>query len=116
MAIQLSPAAMAEVNRIKSKYPDPKAQFRIGIAAGGCADWHYTLAIDAQTATDDRTLSCDGLAIVVNAQSWTYLDGLMLDYSEDLMGGGFRFQNPNATASCGCGNSFSVSGSIANRS
>ena len=111
MAIQLSPAAATEVNRMKSKYPNPNPQFRLGIAAGGCADWYYTLTIDSQIAPDDRALTCDGIAIVINAQSWAYLDGLTLDYSEDLMGGGFRFNNPNATASCGCGNSFSIGSS-----
>ncbi|MBD3880872.1 iron-sulfur cluster assembly accessory protein [Phormidium tenue FACHB-886] len=109
MAIQLSPAAVAEVNRIRAKHPNPEARFRLGIAAGGCADWHYILTIDDQPTANDRSLTCDGVAIVVDAQSWAYLDGLALDYSEDLMGGGFRFNNPNAAASCGCGNSFSVS-------
>lgn len=111
MAIQLSPAAVAEVNRIRSKHPNPEARFRLGIAAGGCADWHYILTIDDQTTENDRSLTYDGIAIVVDAQSWASLDGLALDYSEDLMGGGFRFNNPNAATSCGCGNSFSVGSS-----
>ncbi|NJO42921.1 MAG: iron-sulfur cluster assembly accessory protein [Cyanobacteria bacterium CRU_2_1] len=106
--IHLSRAAIAEINRIKSKYSNPDALFRLGIKTGGCADFHYTLDFDEMAASDDRVLNCNGIPVIINPQSWTYLDGLTLDYSEDLMGGGFRFHNPHAASSCGCGNSFSI--------
>jgi iron-sulfur cluster assembly accessory protein len=106
--IHLSQAAIGEVQRIQSKSANSDALFRLGIASGGCADFYYRLTLDTTAAPDDRVLNCDGIQVVIDAQSWKYLDGLNLDYSEDLMGGGFRFHNPNAVSHCGCGNSFSV--------
>jgi len=109
MTIRLSPAAIAEVNRMKSKHPNPAALFRLGVQAGGCSDLYYTLSLSETAPSDDRLVDCDGVQVAIDAQSWQYLEGLTLDYTEDLMGGGFRFNNPNATSSCGCGNSFAMS-------
>lgn len=106
--IHLSQTAIAEVNRIKAKHSNPNVCFRLGIRAGGCADLYYTLGLDEAIASEDRILECEGIRVVIDPRSWKYLDGLTLDYSEDLMGGGFRFHNPNAASSCGCGNSFSI--------
>jgi iron-sulfur cluster assembly protein len=110
--IHLSQAAVGEVQRIQSKSFNSNALFRLGIESGGCADFYYTLTLDTTAAPDDQVFNCDGIQVVVDAQSWKYLDGLNLDYSEDLMGGGFRFHNPNAVSHCGCGNSFSVDADI----
>ncbi|HEY9699382.1 MAG TPA: iron-sulfur cluster assembly accessory protein [Trichocoleus sp.] len=106
--IHLSAAAVAEVNRIKSQYPHPDALFRLGVRAGGCADLHYVLALDEHLQADDQVIQCGAIQVIVDPQSWKFLDGVTLDYTEDLMGGGFRFQNPNAAQTCGCGNSFFV--------
>lgn len=106
--IQLSQAAIGEVQRIQAKYPHPDALLRLGIQPGGCADWHYTLMLAEAASSEDQVFTCEGVQIVMDAQSRLLLAGLSLDYSEDLMGGGFRFNNPNAVSSCGCGNSFSV--------
>jgi iron-sulfur cluster assembly protein len=108
MSVHLSPAAIAEVNRIKAKYSGSTPYFRLGVQSGGCADLHYTLALDESIAASDRVLDCQGIQVVIDTKSWQYLNGLKLDYTEDLMGGGFRFDNPNAVSSCGCGNSFST--------
>lgn len=106
--IHLSPAAIGEVNRRRSKFSPAPMLFRVGVQRGGCADLYYILDLVEAASPEDRVLDCDGVPVVVDAQSWPYLDGLTLDYSEDLMGGGFRFHNPNASSSCGCGNSFSI--------
>ena len=106
--IQLSQAAAQEIQRIQAKSTNPNALLRLVALAGGCADLYYSLSLSAQPETGDQVLACQGIQIAVAAQSWPDLDGLHLDYSEDLMGGGFRFNNPNATSICGCGNSFSV--------
>lgn len=106
--IQITQAAASEIQRVKSKNANPRALVRLAALAGGCADWYYSLSISDQPQADDHLLNCQGIQIAVAAQSWPYLQGLKLDYSEDLMGGGFRFHNPNAVSSCGCGNSFSV--------
>jgi iron-sulfur cluster assembly accessory protein len=106
--IHLSQAAITEVNRIKSKFSNPDALFRLGVQSGGCADFYYTLTLDDTIAPEDQVIDCHTVRIVVDSASMAHLNGLTLDYTEDLMGGGFRFHNPNASSSCGCGNSFSV--------
>ncbi|GET35575.1 HesB/IscA family protein [Microseira wollei] len=108
--INLSPAAASEIKRLKSKHQKPNALFRLGVQPGGCAEMVYTLEFDETPAPGDRVYDCNGLSVVVAQQQLNYIDGLTLDYSEDMMGGGFRFHNPNAKTSCGCGNSFSIQG------
>lgn len=106
--IHLSAAAVAEIHRLKARHSDPQALFRLKVEAGGCEDWHYTLMFDSHAEARDRTWSSQGVDFIVDAQSLIYLEELTIDYSEDLMGGGFRFNNSQAIASCGCGNSFSL--------
>lgn len=106
--IQLSKAALKEVLRLKSKQPHPDLVCRLGVQPGGCCEFTYTMGFDQTIHPDDQILETDQLRVIVDAQSLNYINGLTLDYSEDLMGGGFRFHNPNAVQHCGCGNSFSV--------
>lgn len=106
--IHLSQAAIDEISRLKSRNPNPNATFRLGVQPGGCSDFYYTLEFSETSTPEDHRWTCDGVPVIVNAKSIDYLQGLTLDYSEDLMGGGFRFYNPNAAQSCGCGNSFSI--------
>ncbi len=106
--IHLSPAAVSEIRRLKSRHPNPQAFFRLGIQPGGCSDFYYTLEFDEAPAPEDQVWESNDIQVLVNAKSRDYISGLRLDYSEDLMGGGFRFHNPNAAESCGCGNSFSL--------
>ena len=68
----------------------------------------YALELSQTDEQGDRIYQSNGISLVVDSQSYPYLQGLKLDYSEDLMGGGFRFHNSNVTASCSCGQSFSV--------
>lgn len=106
--IHLSPAAITEVNRIKSRHHNPDACFRLRVKSGGCAEFYYTMELDEVVTASDRVVDCHGIRVAIDPESLKYLNGLNLDYTEDLMGGGFRFHNPNAASSCGCGNSFSV--------
>lgn len=106
--IHLSQSAIGEIRRIKAKHSNTAVMFRLGVQAGGCADFYYTLALDTVQTPSDQVFNCEGVQVVIDSQSLQYLENLNLDYSEDLMGGGFRFDNPQAASSCGCGNSFSV--------
>lgn len=106
--INLSKAAASEVKRLMAKQKQPNSLFRLGVQPGGCAGIYYTLGIDEAIASQDQVYDCQGIRIVVEEKILEYINGLTLDYTEDLMGGGFRFHNPNASSSCGCGNSFSV--------
>ena len=107
--IQLSPSAVKEIQRLLSKQNNPNLVFRLQVQSGGCSGLLYNMRFDDAIACDDRVFNCTGIRVVVDPTSCDYVKDLRLDYSEDLMGGGFRFHNPQAVASCGCGNSFSVS-------
>ena len=112
--IDLTKAAASEIKRLQSKRQNANAQlFRLAVQPGGCSGISYSFGFDEAAKPDDRLYECNGIQVLVDAQSLAYLNGLTLDYSEDLMGGGFRFHNPNAKESCGCGNSFSINEPLA---
>ena len=104
--IKLSQAAANEIGRLQIKRQCPEARLRLGVQSGGCAELYYTIDFDEEMNLSDRVYDCDGVWVVVDEKSLNAIEGLVLDYSEDLMGGGFRFHNPNASETCGCGNSF----------
>lgn len=106
--INLSKSAQQEINRLKFKQAKPTAMFRLGVAKGGCAGFYYTMDLDEVVQEGDQVCECNGVQVLVNSQNISYVNGLSVDYSEDLMGGGFRFINPNAVQSCSCGHSFSL--------
>ncbi|MFB2935175.1 HesB/IscA family protein [Aerosakkonemataceae cyanobacterium BLCC-F154] len=106
--INLSKAAASEIRRLMTKQKQSNSQFRLSVQPGGCAGIYYTLEFAAAIQSQDRVYDCQGIQIVVEENNLKYVNGLTLDYTEDLMGGGFRFHNPNASSTCGCGNSFSV--------
>lgn len=104
--ISLSPAATREVLRLKSKQNNGHLFFRLGVQKGGCCDWSYTLGFDQTRQGSDVVYQFQDIEIVIASENLKYLENLTIDYSEDLMGGGFRFQNPNASQSCSCSYSF----------
>lgn len=106
--ITLSRAASEEIRRVQTQRRQQQAKLRLGVKPGGCAALYYTLDLDDTVAQSDRVYDCQGITVVVDEASLQYLTNLTLDYSEDLMGGGFRFHNPDAIETCGCGNSFRV--------
>ncbi|MEY2830958.1 MAG: hypothetical protein RLZZ574_216 [Cyanobacteriota bacterium] len=110
--VNISPAAVAEIKRIKLNRKIPDAYLRLVVKSGGCLDFFYDLQFESkveiahQTNKSDRLIEVDGISLVVDNQSWKYVEFLKLDYAEDLMGGGFRFHNPQNQKTCGCGISF----------
>jgi iron-sulfur cluster assembly protein len=111
--ISLSPTAIAEVRRLKGKYRHASTgALRISVRQEGCAGLSYHLDFAESARADDQCFEYgkgDGkVQILVNEQNLPYLNNLTLDYSEDLMGGSFRFDNPNAKQTCSCGHSFST--------
>jgi iron-sulfur cluster assembly protein len=111
--IQLSPAALAEVNRLMTRYAQAKAALRVSVQPGGCADYYYDLSFEGAITDTGHLHEQEGLPIYIDPSSLELIDGLFVDYSQDLMGGGFRFHNPKAASSCGCGNSFTTNPSTA---
>jgi iron-sulfur cluster insertion protein len=81
---------------------------RVGVVGGGCSGLSYNLNFEEKAKADDTILLLDGLEVFVDETSLPYLKGLTIDYVSGLHGAGFKFLNPNATRTCGCGSSFAV--------
>ena len=109
MAIALTERAVKEVRRIldEQDLPDGTA-LRVGVKGGGCSGFSYTLGFDDRIAPTDQVTEVDGVRMVCDPKSFLYLTGTAVDFEDNLMGRGFKFTNPNASKSCGCGESFSV--------
>ncbi|MGB3695777.1 MAG: iron-sulfur cluster assembly accessory protein [Spirulinaceae cyanobacterium] len=106
--IELSSAARKEIKRLQVTRHQVNSNLRLGVKSGGCADFSYTLDFAETVNPEDSIWETDGISIVVENQSQPYLQNLTLDFTEDLMGGGFRFHNPLASNTCDCGYSFSA--------
>lgn len=109
MAVLISDRAVAEVRRIIADQSLPEAtSLRVGVKGGGCSGFSYTLGFDDSVNEVDQINEVEGVRVVCDPKSFLYLNGTMVDFEESLMGRGFKFTNPNAAKSCGCGESFSV--------
>lgn len=101
--------ASAQINRIKAKEGNPALRFRITVKGGGCSGFQYDFALDASPpGAQDIVIEKNGAEAVIDDLSLGIIKGAVLDYTEDLAQAGFSIKNPNATAKCGCGNSFSI--------
>jgi iron-sulfur cluster assembly protein len=81
---------------------------RVSVKGGGCSGMMYHLSIESESRDDDEVIDRDGVRILVDPKSKLFLHGLILDFTSGLNGKGFVFSNPNATGTCGCGESFSA--------
>ncbi len=97
-------------NRIREIMAEGSAQnaLRISVAGGGCSGFRYDFEIVDSTNEDDLVIEKDGARVAIDPISIPYMAGSEIDYVDDLIGASFKIHNPNATASCGCGTSFSV--------
>ena len=86
----------------------PGAVFRVSVEGGGCSGFQYQFAVDPAPGAGDAMIERDGARVAIDPASLGFLAGARIDFVDDLMGQAFRVENPNATASCGCGTSFSV--------
>jgi len=84
------------------------AMLRISVEGGGCSGFQYKFDVERTRTDDDLVISRDGAVVVVDPASVPFLAGSEVDFVDDLIGASFRVANPNATASCGCGTSFSI--------
>ncbi len=107
--ITITEKAINQVNKIKEENGIPKEYgLRIGVKGGGCSGLTYQLGFDAEANDGDTVIEQDGIKLFVDGKSLFYLSGTELDFSDGLNGKGFIFNNPNATKTCGCGESFGV--------
>ena len=105
--VKLTEPAGTKVNALiaREKQGD---YLRIAITGGGCNGLSYKMRFTADTKKGDILVRTGGASVLVDAKTALYLKGTVLDYSNKMVGGGFKFTNPNAKASCSCGESFSV--------
>lgn len=109
MAIMLTKKAEDKVKEILSDQPEDYAGLRIQVVGGGCSGFSYRMGFDKSYSEErDQLFEFDGLKVFIDRSSLLHMDGAEVDYVEGLHGAGFKFNNPNATGTCGCGESFST--------
>jgi iron-sulfur cluster assembly protein len=107
--ISLTERAVKEIKRIVADQKLPSGTgLRVGVKGGGCSGFSYTLGFDDHVGEVDQVTELDGVRIICDPKSFLYLSGTEIDFEDNLMGRGFKFGNPNASKTCGCGESFSV--------
>ncbi len=84
------------------------SMLRVSVSGGGCSGFQYGFTVDQQRNNDDLSVEKDGAVVLIDSVSLPFVAGSTLDFVDDLMGQSFRVTNPNATAACGCGTSFSI--------
>ena len=106
--VTLTEAAVVEVKRLMDVQDLTEGGLRLGVKGGGCSGLSYTINFDEKIGEFDTVCEQDGVKVIVDAKSAIYLEGMQLDYQKDMVSGGFKFINPNASKTCGCGESFSA--------
>lgn len=106
--IHLSQTAANEIKRMQNSRGQTDSYFRLGIKSGGCSGFSYTFDLTESIQNGDRQTESEGIKILIHEDSLLHIENLKLDYAEDLMGGGFRFNNPNTVNPCSCGLSFAL--------
>ena len=81
---------------------------RMSVDSGGCSGMNYKMDFDEHQDTFDKVFNQNGLKVICDLKSWLYLKNISIDYSDDMLNGGFKIKNPNAERTCGCGTSFSA--------
>jgi iron-sulfur cluster assembly protein len=108
MPIEVTETAQKQVRQILQSQSKHGWGVRVGVKGGGCSGLSYVMDIAEKAEEKDKVFDYEGFQVFCDPKSYFYLNGLSLDFSTDLMGGGFRFNNPNATKTCGCGTSFAA--------
>jgi iron-sulfur cluster assembly protein len=104
--IQLTETAASMIQNLLVQKNVPNHGLRVFVSGGGCSGMQYGMALEAEARPYDHVIERDGVKVFVDPTSMMYLSGAAIDYEDNLMGGGFRIDNPNAVSSCGCGHSF----------
>ena len=105
--VRLSARAARRISDILRLEPQG-AVLRVGVNGGGCSGFKYDFDVSLERAPDDLVVTRDGATVVIDPVSLDFMKGSEIDFLDDLIGQSFKIHNPNATASCGCGTSFSV--------
>ena len=108
--INVTQSAAAEIKKFMTSEEDlpETAGLRVRVVPGGCSGFQYSLNIEEESRNGDFIIEQEGVRLFVDMFSGQYLNGIQIDYTSNMMGSGFTFENPNATGGCGCGTSFSA--------
>jgi len=105
--ITLTERAATELQELIQGQEKTNQALRVWVAGGGCSGLQYGMALDdTDPEPDDQVFDDKGIKIVIDPLSLGYMEGASVDYVDDVLGGGFKIENPNAVSSCGCGSSF----------
>ena len=104
--IAISESATDQIKSLLVAEETPNMFLRLSVKAGGCSGFSYGMGFDNEQSEQDKVMEFHGLKVVVDSESHKFLDGVQIDFKDSGMGGGFTIENPNAVASCGCGQSF----------
>jgi len=106
----VTPSAAVEIKKFMTGEEDlpETAGLRVRVVPGGCSGFQYSLNIEEESRNGDFIIEQEGVRLFVDMFSGQYLNGIQIDYTSNMMGSGFTFENPNATGGCGCGTSFSA--------
>jgi iron-sulfur cluster insertion protein len=106
--IAFSSRAARKVRELIDDEGNDALKLRVFITGGGCSGFSYGFTFDEDVASDDALVENEGVSLVIDPMSYQYLAGSQIDYKEDLQGAQFVVTNPNASSTCGCGNSFAI--------
>jgi iron-sulfur cluster assembly protein len=107
--VSLTPTAAEKIRELMAEDPDGETSvLRVAIQGGGCSGFQYGLGFDSGPVEGDEVLELEGVQVVIDPYSAPYLRGATIDFLSGLQESGFKIDNPNAAASCGCGHSFTV--------
>lgn len=106
--LSLTPSAVRKVQALIEDEGDDSLCLRVFVTGGGCSGFQYGFTFDTEVAEDDAQIEQEGVKVLVDSLSYPYLDGASLDYQESLEGSRFVVTNPQASATCGCGSSFTI--------
>lgn len=104
--ITLTDSAVAQILSMQEGEDDDSLMLRIGVKGGGCSGLSYGMGFDNEKNEEDTLIQVNGIDVLVDKESEPIVKGLVIDYKQNMMGGGFTIDNPNAIANCGCGSSF----------
>ncbi len=106
--LAITDAAASKVRALLDDEGNADLKLRVFVTGGGCSGFSYGFTFDEEQAEDDAAVERDGVTVLVDPMSYQYLVGARIDYREDLSGSQFVVDNPNASSTCGCGNSFAL--------
>ena len=106
--VTVSASAAKRIGELIAAEGRAELKLRVQVTGGGCSGFQYAFDFVDAIADDDLVIERDGVSVLVDSMSLEYMAGAEIDFVDDLIGAAFRINNPNATASCGCGTSFSI--------